>query len=124
MPALQLKIEGASALVKTKAAFMRWLFLIVLKPTRLTSCDVPTHGCVFVWMFATPPFQVMQVTAELFWRAFNHGDLQAISERPAALAAGSAPYLLWFNDAVPWDAPIAILIQAGRIDRADCRPRA
>ena len=97
-------------------------FNLCLTQIRLTPCDVAAHGCVFIRMLAMPPVQIVQVTAELFWSAFNHGDLQTISERPAAFAARSAPYLLWFNDAVPWDAPIAILIQAGRIDRADCRP--
>src|SRR5476651_1266729 len=80
--------------------------------------DVHTHGCVFIGMLPFPPLQVVQVAAELDGGTLHLGDSDPVFNGRATLVAYSGLYELRLNRAVPWNAPVSMLINAGGIDRA------
>lgn len=81
--------------------------------------DTLTHRRVFYRMLALPPDEIVQVATERKWRALHAGNGNTIFKSGAALVANPAVTLLWRHDAVPGNAPVPILIKAGRINGPD-----
>src|SRR5579864_4798231 len=81
--------------------------------------DVGTHRRFLVWMLPLPPLQVVQVAAKRDGCALHGGDGDAVIDGYPTLAAHAALNELWRNEPMPGNAPVAILINAGGIYRAN-----
>jgi hypothetical protein len=70
-------------------------------------------------MLALPPFQIMQIAAELKRCCFNSSDGQSVGKRcPTSMAAPTRD-LLGFDCPVPGNAPVTTLVQARGIHGTD-----
>src|ERR1041384_6275910 len=88
--------------------------------------DIGAHWCFFSWMLPLPPLQIVQVAAERDGCALHGGNGDPIGDGCSTLVADACLDELWRNESVPGNAPVPLLINAGRIDqigRASCRER-
>ena len=84
-----------------------------------TLADIGAHWCFFIWMLPLPPLQIVQVAAERDGCALHGGNGDPIGDGCPTLVADSSLGELWGNQPVPGNAPVPLLINAGRIDRAN-----
>jgi hypothetical protein len=54
----------------------------------LVLLDAAAHGRVFSGMLALPPFQIMQVAAEINWSAFHYWNRDSILHGISVLVSG------------------------------------
>jgi hypothetical protein len=74
--------------------------------------NIGAHRSFIVRMLPLPPLQVVQVAAEGDRRALHGGNGDAIIDGRPALAAHAHLDELRSNKSVPWNASIAVLINA------------
>ena len=74
---------------------------------------------VFLRVLALPPLQIVQVAAERDGCALHGGNGDPIGDGCSTLVADACLDELWRNESVPGNAPVPLLINAGRIDRAN-----
>src|SRR5260370_25329119 len=77
--------------------------------------DIFAHRRSFAGVLALPPFQVVQVAAELDGRSVRNGDGQPLIKAFPAFVANPGLNMIRFDPPVPGDAAIPVFIQTGRI---------
>jgi len=81
--------------------------------------DVGAHRRFLIRMLPLPPLQVVQIAAEGDGCAFHGGDGNPIVNGRPTLAAHATLDEFRRNQPVPGNAPVTVLVNAGRIDRAN-----
>src|ERR1051326_5541730 len=81
--------------------------------------DVGAHGRFLIRMLPLPPLQVVQIAAEREGCPLHRGNGDAIVDGRPTLAAPAPLNEFRRNQAVPGNTPVMLLINAGRIDRAN-----
>src|SRR2546425_3183662 len=81
--------------------------------------DIFAHRRIFAGVLALPPFQIVQVAAELDWGSVRNGDGQPLLKAFPAFVANPGLNMIRFDAPVPGNAAISVFIQTGRIDWAN-----
>src|SRR5260370_11302046 len=81
--------------------------------------DIFAHRRSFAGVLALPPFQIVQVAAELDRGSVRNGDGQPLLKAFPAFVANPGLNMIRFDGPVPGDAAIPVFIQTGRIDWAN-----
>ena len=79
--------------------------------------DSLAHRRLFVRVLALPPLHVVQIAAELKRRTLHYNDLKSVGKDRSALMAHSRDALFRLDCAVSRNAPVAAIVQTGRVDR-------